>query len=243
VEAMRSLCFFCLISFLSFSLSAKEKLRFSTVMEAHVADVVTSILKKAYAELEIEIEVVRLPAARALVESNSGNFDGELLRMEGVERKFPSLVPIPQSIAQLEFVLFTHHSEKDARFILTSGKFQMGIELGILASEELAKSYKKVNRYESNQVMHESIEKKRTDFGIDALLDGIESIRKNKYCNVDALPGALKNVPLYHYLNIKHHHLVAPLNQVLMKQKPLELFRQAEKESFVAFKEWKKSCL
>ena len=60
-------------------------------------DAAADIVRRAYQELGIQIKYKTYPAERALKLSNNGTADGELVRIKGIESKYPNLIRIPIS--------------------------------------------------------------------------------------------------------------------------------------------------
>jgi polar amino acid transport system substrate-binding protein len=69
-------------------LIAQKKLIFMTVNHSSPVDISAKILKEAYHQLSIDIEIRRVPGKRALHISNSGKVDGELLRISNIHKKW-----------------------------------------------------------------------------------------------------------------------------------------------------------
>ena len=55
------------------------------------------IIRQAYATLGITVVYKTYPAERALMMSNRGLSDGELVRVKGIEANYPNLIRIPVS--------------------------------------------------------------------------------------------------------------------------------------------------
>ena len=69
-------------------------------------DAAGEIIRQAYAALGIAISYKTFPAERALQMSNRGLSDGELVRIEGIEGKYPNLIRIPVSHVTAEQMAF-----------------------------------------------------------------------------------------------------------------------------------------
>lgn len=67
------------------------------------------VAREAFRRLGIEIEVVGLPAERALINANAGIDDGDLSRIPGLESEYPNLVRVPEKMMDFEFVGFTRN--------------------------------------------------------------------------------------------------------------------------------------
>lgn len=81
---------------------------------------IKSVLDAAYKELGVEVEWVRLPTTRALMYSNSGDFDGELIRIERVAKEYPNLVQVPVPLIETAFHLYCLKREHCVKSDLSS---------------------------------------------------------------------------------------------------------------------------
>ncbi len=64
------------------------------------------IIVEAGKRIGLEITFSVLPAKRSLVSSNAGQTDGELHRIEGLEKYYPNLIRVPEAILVDQFVGF-----------------------------------------------------------------------------------------------------------------------------------------
>ncbi|QQS53375.1 MAG: transporter substrate-binding domain-containing protein [Candidatus Competibacteraceae bacterium] len=64
------------------------------------------VILEATRRAGIEAEIVLLPNARAIKSADEGEYDGNLVRIAGLERLFPHLIPVPEKIMDMVFVAF-----------------------------------------------------------------------------------------------------------------------------------------
>lgn len=104
------LTFYLIIWILNYCLEIElqaAELTLTKIEQDPVGDVAEAVLEEAYQELSIKLKILFAPAKRALVISNSGEADGELNRIKGINKKFKNLIMIPVPINQLEGVVYT----------------------------------------------------------------------------------------------------------------------------------------
>jgi len=65
------------------------------------------IAREAFQRIGREVQVVSLPAERALRLADEGRIDGELGRLGGLEALYPNLLRVPEPIARVELVAFS----------------------------------------------------------------------------------------------------------------------------------------
>ncbi|WP_339772520.1 hypothetical protein [uncultured Paraglaciecola sp.] len=88
------------------SANSKEKLVFSTGSAAPIQKISAQVLREAYYNIGFHIRVEPLPIARSLILSNKGYFDGELSRVEGIDKEFRNLLRVPVAINFIEAYAF-----------------------------------------------------------------------------------------------------------------------------------------
>ncbi len=93
------------------SVSAADRLVFSTFENAGVTMVPERVMREVYKRLGYEIEIRQLPGARANLSGYKGMFDGELVRLAMVQEEFGNLIMVPTPIHQGEEVVFTKNIE------------------------------------------------------------------------------------------------------------------------------------
>ena len=91
-----------------------------------------------YARLKIQIELVDVPAKRALVESSSGDLDGEVHRVLDVASEYPTLLPLRPAINYIEPSVFIR-SANTTPFEISDWEsirdYRIGIVRGVGSSE------------------------------------------------------------------------------------------------------------
>jgi polar amino acid transport system substrate-binding protein len=65
------------------------------------------LVKEAFRRIGLEAEIVFNPTGRSLSDVNEGLADGELDRIEGMEKNFPNLVMVPEPNMVMDFVAFS----------------------------------------------------------------------------------------------------------------------------------------
>lgn len=65
------------------------------------------IATEAFARAGVKLQLIKLPAERALINANAGIDDGDLTRIAGLERLYPNLIRVPEKLINWEFTAFT----------------------------------------------------------------------------------------------------------------------------------------
>jgi polar amino acid transport system substrate-binding protein len=80
---------------------------------------------EAFRRAGVELQLVKLPAERGLINANAGIEDGDMVRIAGIEKQYPNLVRVPEKLLDWEFAAFS----KDAS-ILSSWAALRGRSVG-----------------------------------------------------------------------------------------------------------------
>lgn len=65
------------------------------------------IATEAFHRAGFDLQLIKLPAERGLLNTNAGIEDGELTRIEGLEKIYTNLVRVPEKLLDWEFVAFS----------------------------------------------------------------------------------------------------------------------------------------
>lgn len=64
------------------------------------------VILEAMRRAGIEAEIVLLPNARAIKSADEGEYDGNFVRIAGLEKLFPHLIPVQEKIMDMVFIAF-----------------------------------------------------------------------------------------------------------------------------------------
>lgn len=171
------------------------------------------VLSKAYEKIDINLNFMPLPGQRSLVTSNSGESDGELFRINGIEKKFTNLIKVPTSINELHGIAY---SKKP---ILVNGwqslsKFKIGIQRGIKFAERGTAGMNPIV-VEENDQLFKMLDGGRIEIVVMAQVNALKTISRLPKVRIVQNKPSIQVYKLYHYLHKKNEPLVARLNKVL----------------------------
>ena len=66
------------------------------------------IAREAFRRCGLSLQLVKQPPERGLLNANSGQLDGDLTRIKGIEKLYPDLVMVPEKLIDWEFVAFAN---------------------------------------------------------------------------------------------------------------------------------------
>ena len=180
-----------------------------------------AVLEEAYGRLGIEIEVEYLNGKLALARADSGLYDGDVQRIDGIARRFPNLIQVQIPVNYLEGVAFTNRSDADVSGWHSLRDYQVGIVKGILFAEEGTQGME-VSRAASYEQLVGLLMQNRIDLAIMPRVNGLVAIQVPKEVseNRSGIHGSgavLETLFLYNYLNARHANLVPRVEHVLKK--------------------------
>lgn len=198
-----------LVSAIIFSenINAESFLNFAGIKNSVNHRICARRLEKVYEKLGIRIRTQTFPADRALILSNSGEFDGEVQRIDGIEENYPNLIKVPEPIFDLEASAFVKNAEITIDGWDSLKSYRAGISRGI--------KYLETNTDGMNPIIASSIEQlfylleaKRVDVVIISKNYGKEFIENHPRMHIILIEPPIIKVPLYHYLHKKHQAIV-----------------------------------
>ena len=174
------------------------------------------ILREAYARLGIKIDILKVPAERALRMANRGDVAGDAQRIDGLSETYPNLIKVSPPINFISGTAFS----KTASFSIDGWDslrpYRIGIIRGIKFAEQNTVGMDRhlVGNYESLLKM---LDRGRIDVMVSPYLNGLFQIRQlgANSEGVSALEPPISHIDLFHYLHVRHELLVERISNVL----------------------------
>lgn len=208
----------CVVAQPSFSQATQvPPLRFAGIAGSANTEISEQVIREAYKRVGQDIEILKMPPSRALAMANSGDLDGELYRVAGLERRFENLVQVPVPVNYLEAVVITgeaiHHPVSWQDLM---GK-QFAIRRGTKFAEMRTAGMDPVYAVHNSQLI-DMLARGRVEMILIARLNGMALLQEQQ-CQFRILVPPIERFPLFHYLHKKHVALVAPVMEALAKMK------------------------
>jgi hypothetical protein len=207
---------FIICFFISATANAHEKMVFSTGEGATIQDISVLVLIEAYKKIGYDIEIRRLPNARALMSSNLGKVDGEVSRIKGINKKFTNLIRVPIAINFLEGYAFSKNPSLEITNWESLRKYKLVCVRGV--------KFVEANLSKHNIDCHEVtlftqavklLQIDRFEAAVFPKINGICAIREAKVEDIKPVGNPLIKTKLYHYLHKKNSHRVNKIQMVL----------------------------
>jgi len=196
------------------------------------------ILKVVYSRLNVPIELVDLPAKRALVDSSEGKLDGEVHRNINVQKQYPTLVMIRPAINYIEPSVFsTKHRFAVSGWDSIKG-YRVGIVRGVGTSEDGTRGMKNVLAVTTLDQLMQVLAADRIDVAVSDAFSGEAAVKQlGLEDRIKVLTPPLQRNDIYHFLHEKHRDLIPKVETLLREMQAsgeLELLRKQIIQRYLA---------
>ncbi len=185
------------------------------------------IVGKALRRIGYQLNSVRLPAERALINANAGIDDGDLLRIGGLQKSYPNLIQVPEKVMDLEFVVFTTKASFPIRGWKSLKPYSVAIITGWKILERNIPAETDLIKVKNVDQLFTLLLKNRVDAIVYSRWVGLGYIKQHKIREVRILGKPLARRKMYVYLHKKHKNLVPRLAKSLRHIKTSGLYQRA----------------
>ena len=203
----------------------------SMVENAANTTIVKEIMDEAYSRLGIEMKGEYYPARRSIVTSSRGETDGELFRIDGMDKEYPSLIKIPIPVSSSKARCFYLDSLINIEKLEDLKSYKIGIRRGVKYSEDYTKGYNRVV-LNSHFELFKALEMQYVDIVVTEELSGLSFISKGNLSSIIVSDSVVINLPLYHYIHKSNQDLEPRITKVLMEMSE-EGFIEMVREKYI----------
>lgn len=210
-----------LCSFELFGRELPSQLSFSYINNSEFQLTAATIISLAYCRLGIKVNLQGVPSKRGLLLSNSGQLDGEVIRVAAIDQQYPNLMAVPVRLFEMQGVAFTHNGATNFDDINAILRYRVALENGIFWEDDFAKGpLLQLTRVDSIEKQFKLLKMGRVDY-ILASRTSAEHVISHKFSdfNIVAVEPEINNTYLFHYLNKKHQWLIPLVEQQLEKMR------------------------
>ena len=189
---------------------------------------------EAFRRARLGLNLVKLPAGRALLLSNSGVADGELNRLSGIETQYPNLVRVPEKLGDWYFVAFS----KDASIpgdIDAIRRRTVGLIRGWKIYESALAGAGDVIAVDDPDQLFRLLQLDRIEVALYIRFMGLEQIRKLGIKDVRILDPPLYVRETFIYLHQRHADLVPALAAALRAMKRDGTYQRTYEEKLLPY--------
>lgn len=217
---------------------AEPPLRFARIENIPDQFVGGEILKAVYSRLNVPIELVDLPAKRALVDSSEGRLDGEVHRNINVQTQYPTLLMIRPAINYIEPSVFSRKHRFEVSGWDSIKGYNIGIVRGVGTSEDGTRGMKNVLAVTTLDQLMQVLAADRIDVAICDAFSGLAAVKQLGLENrITLLKPPLQKNEIYHFVHEKHRDLIPKVEMVLREMQAsgeLELLRKEIIQRYLA---------
>lgn len=198
--------------------AAMAPLRFSSTDTDPLTLVSALVLQEAYRAIGQTFVLCPYPSAQALSAANTGETDGALHRIAGIETSYPDLVRIPVAINQTEPIAVVRRADIRIRDWADLGNYRIGIVRSIVVYERRTAGMD-VTRLENLDQLLGMLDRNRLDVVVSDRLDALAALHQPAFSELHPQATPIETIPLYHYLHKRHRDWLPRLKAVLEKMK------------------------
>lgn len=196
------------------SLYAGETLVLSTFEPSPFVISAARIVQEAYGRIHIKVEIVHLPGKRAVSMANKGQVDGEVFRIEGIDKEYTNLLMVPVHVTRTETMVFTKNVTFPVKGWESLRPYRIAFLLGFLMAE---KNTEGMDVFRSSTQAHpfKMLNYGRVQVVIDSRIGGMALIKRAGLTGIRPLEPPLNTIKVYHYLHKKHEKLLPEITKSL----------------------------
>ncbi|ARJ66811.1 hypothetical protein WV31_14590 [Magnetospirillum sp. ME-1] len=185
----------------------------SQIQGDHLSNRGFEVVREAYRRIGLEAAADLRPNERAIISADSGDTDGDTMRMAGLESRYPNLVRVAEPVMTFDTIAFT----AGLSFPVTGWEslrpysicVVRGFKLGEAATEGMTRELVATNGAALRML-------KAGHCQVAALGEAVWlTVEELKLGPVRALNTPVAVTPLYHYVNARHAHLAPKLAEAL----------------------------
>jgi len=177
------------------------------------------LTKETFRRIGVDASVqVHVNSARALINANNGVDDGLVMRVAGLEKKYPSLVMLPERIIGNDFVGYTLSNNLKTANLETLKTSAVGYITGWVVFDGLVGGNVNVTKVRDADQLFRLLRLGRADVALYERWQGLWLIRHTG-TPIRLLEPPLAQVDMFMYLHKKHRALVGPATAALRRMK------------------------
>jgi polar amino acid transport system substrate-binding protein len=199
------------------------------------------IVKEAFRRIGLQIDIVHLPAERALLNANEGIENGVYVRIQGLESEYKNLRIVPEKISEYEFVAFGKNPSLRMDGWDSLQNYHIGIVNGWKILEKNIVACKSLTKVKDAKVLFRSLEEDKIDLAVYNKLDGYGTIKELDQKGIYALESPLATKDMFLYLHKDLEKIVLPLAEALKDMKSDGVYLSIKRNALGRYlPEWEK---
>jgi len=176
------------------------------------------ITAEIFKRLDIKLEYVRVQSKRALMLANKGIDDGNIARVEGIEKNWTNLIRVPESIITWEFTAYSQNKDIQINGWDSLKPYSVGHVRGWLIYQKNAAGAKNVIQANDSYQLFRLLQNGRIDIALSERFQAPYFYKQIGY-TPKRLSSPLAKKPLFIYLHKRHKNLVPKMAAVISQMK------------------------
>jgi len=186
---------------------------------------IDQLARAAFARIGVPVEVTTVPTERSLLNVNAGLDDGDIFRVEGVDREYPNLVRIPEKTLDNDFVAYTKRVDIQIRTWADLKPYSVAYATGWKPYERNVQGVRDLTKTPSIHELFPLLENGRADVVLVDRWQGQWVVRQQGH-KVRLIEPPLARFEMFMYLHKRHAALVPRVAQALRDMKADGTYRR-----------------
>lgn len=176
------------------------------------------LVKEIFSRLNIDANVIRLPSARSIINANKGIDAGVIARVKGLDKKYPNLIRVPESVLTFKFVAYSLNEKINVKNWESFKPYSVGIIRGWRIYEKNVVHTKKLTTVTNAEQLFKLLMNGRSDL---ILFEYYRGSWWNKHLNANAhlIGSPIAEKEMFIYMHKKHATLVPKIAKILSELK------------------------
>jgi len=177
------------------------------------------VTREALQRIGYKLVINRLPAERGLHSANDGLIDGEMSRVEGIDKLYPNLIRVPEKIMDWEFYIFSEKPINLQKGWSSLENKNIAFITGWKILEKNVPESATVTKTKNSHQLFTLLNINRADYIIYERWGGNRVLNELKLKKVKLQKPFLASKEMFIYLHNKHKAIVPLLAQALANMK------------------------
>ncbi|OQX19844.1 MAG: hypothetical protein BWK76_03310 [Desulfobulbaceae bacterium A2] len=177
------------------------------------------VVREACQRIGVQLDIIHLPAERALLNANDGFEEGVYVRVEGMEASYPNLRMVPEKIGDYEFVAFGKQSSAQLNGWDSLRDYHVAIITGWKILERNIVASKSLTKVKDASLLFRALVDDKVDLVVYNRLDGYGTIKELGLQGIHALDPPFATREMFLYVHKSREALVPQLAAALRAMK------------------------
>ena len=177
------------------------------------------VAKEVFKRAGYRINIMRMPAARALLDLDSGINDADLVRIKNISSVYPNIRVVPEKIIDFDFVAISKNIDFKADGWDSLKPYETGIVSGWRILEVNVKSDISVTRVEDTLRLIKILDNDRVDLVVSERWQARQAIRALAIDSLTIHEPPIKSNELFIVVHKRHEKLIPKLTAIIKSMK------------------------